>query len=281
VSALYYEQVAHAFDQAAANYDDLYQNNPIMAWMRAESLTLLKATFPPGSRLIEVGCGTGDEALAMSDSGRRVVATDLSPAMIETARHKAEASGKPDVTWHVLPAGRLADLVQCYGEPAFDGAYSSFGALNCEPQLAEVAVALGRLLRPGAWLVCSVMSRWCAWEIGWGLLHLRPRQALRRIGAGWIGAGLASPQETLSVPVQFYNPGAFATAFAPWFTLRRIRGLPVAVPPPDLGRSMAAHPVLFRRLKKLDRAARDRSPFCALGDHFVVALQRSALPGDS
>jgi hypothetical protein len=33
----YYEQVSRAFDQAARNYDELYQSNSIMAWMRAES----------------------------------------------------------------------------------------------------------------------------------------------------------------------------------------------------------------------------------------------------
>ncbi|MGD8624485.1 MAG: class I SAM-dependent methyltransferase [Anaerolineae bacterium] len=270
----HYLQVARAFDQAAENYDTLYRTNPVMAWLRRESLAVLQATFPPGSRLLEIGCGTGEEALALGRAGYRVVATDISPAMIETARAKAGA-GQDNVTWRVLPAGRLAGLLDNHGPDNFDGAYASFGALNCEPDLAPTLEALAHLLRPGAALVCSVMNRWCAWEIAWGLLHLRPRQAFRRLGKGWHDAGLASPEGRLAVPTRYYSPHDLTRLCRPHFRARLVRGLPVLLPPPYLAHLVARHPAFFAGIKKLERHLRDRFPFRAWGDHFLIVLEKA------
>ncbi len=274
MSQFNYRQVSQAFDRAAQGYDGLYQANPLMAWMRRESLAALRSTFPPGGTLLEVGCGTGDEALALSRCGHRIVATDISPAMIRLAQAKAQTEGAGDVTWCVLPAGELEDLIEGYGPGSFDGAYASFGSLNCEPRLDQVAAALGRLLRPGASLVCSVMNRWCAWEMGWNLLRLRARQAVRRLDRGWVQAGLASPAGTLSVPVRYYSPRGFARRFAPCFRVRKVRGLPVLLPPPYLTSWYERHPAAFSYLEALEHRLRDRFPFNSLGDHFLMVMVR-------
>jgi ubiquinone/menaquinone biosynthesis C-methylase UbiE len=278
----YYTEISQAFDGAARNYDALYQANPVMAWMRNESLDALLTAFAPGSRLLEIGCGTGDEAIALSRAGYRVVATDISAGMIEAARTKAQKLGPGEVTWQVLAAGRLADLLGDYGPASFDGAYASFGALNCEPELAPVFDALARLLRPGAALVCSVMNRWCAWEIGWELLHLHPRRAFRRLGKGWLMAGLASPDGSLPVPVLYYTPHGLERVFAPQFRMQAAFGLPVLLPPPYLAHLLDRHPALFSRLQRIERLLRDRSPFHALGDHFLlVAIRTGQAPASS
>jgi SAM-dependent methyltransferase len=269
-----YRRALDAFDRAAPTYDALYQASGAMAWLRRESLAVLQATFPLRSRLLEIGCGTGDEALALSRLGYQVVATDISPGMTGRARAKTQ-HGELPVTWLVLPAGELGSLLQDYGPGAFDGAYCSFGALNCEPHLDRVASALAGLLGPGASLVCSVMNRWCGWEIAWGLLHLRPRQAFRRLRREWIEAGLASPDGGGAVPVRYYTPRTFARAFEPYFRLRSLRGLPVLLPPPYLDAFWHRHPGLMARLEGADRRWRGRWPFSALGDHLLINLERT------
>ena len=270
----FYDRISGAFDQAAGTYDEVYQANRVMAWMRQESLATLRHTFKPGSRLLEVGCGTGEEALALSREHYTIVATDLSPAMIETARAKARASGNDRVTWLDLPAGRLADLPADAGPAPFDGAFSSFGALNCEPDLDRVAHGLHRLLCPGAKLVCSVMNRFCAWEIAWGLVHLRPKQAFRRLAGSWIEAGLASPEGRLTVASRYYGPRGFARAFAPHFRLQRVRAFPVLIPPPYLSHLWDRAPTLFARLENSERRLSALFPFSHLGDHSLLVLTR-------
>jgi ubiquinone/menaquinone biosynthesis C-methylase UbiE len=271
----YYRQVSRAFDHAAPTYDDLYQQNQVMAWMRTESLAALRGAFPPNSHLLEIGCGTGEEAMALSQAGYRIVATDISPAMIHAARAKAEATGVTGTTWRVLPAGQLSQLAQDYEPAYFDGAYSSYGALNCEPQLEQLAIALAGLLQPGAPLVCSVMNRWCAWEIGWSLVHLRPREAFRRLGREWVQAGLSAQAHRLTVPTRYYGPRSFARAFAPYFQLRSVRGLPVFLPPPYLDHLLDRFPALFSRLERIERHLQTRFPFHSLGDHFQVTMIRA------
>jgi SAM-dependent methyltransferase len=266
--------VAGAFDQAAGTYDDLYQANPVMAWLRRESLAALQQAFEPGSRLLEIGCGTGEEALALAQAGYQVVATDISPAMIEAARAKAQPAHGGQVTWLALPAGRLATVEDSYGTGAFDGAYASFGALNCEPDLAPVADALARLLKPGAHLVSSVMNRACAWEIGWGLAHLRPGEAFRRLRQGWLDAGLESPDGRLTVPTRYYSPRSFARAFEPDFRTILVRALPVLLPPPYLDHLLKRHGSLFARLEAWERRLRDHFPWSSLGDHTLMILAR-------
>ncbi len=147
----HYEAVKQAFNQAATTYDELATDNPIMAWMRRESLAVLAATLPEEGLILEIGCGTGEEALALARQGYRVVATDISPAMIEVSRTKDVGAR---VSWHVLPAGKLGELLRPFGKAAFGGAYASFGAMNCEPQVDQVAAGSGdmRYLFPQVWL---------------------------------------------------------------------------------------------------------------------------------
>jgi hypothetical protein len=138
-----------------------------------------------------------------------------------------------------------------------------------------VASGLARLLPPGAALVCSVMTRCCAWEIGWGLVHLRPGEAFRRLRGDWVQAGLAAPEGRLTVPTRYYSPRSFAQALAPHFRLRSARGLPVLLPPPYLAHLVAGHPDAFGRLERLERRVRDHYPFHSLGDHALLVLERT------
>jgi len=58
-----------AFDSVAADYDGARGNNDLIQDMRREMWRWLDATFAPASRLIDLGCGTGLDAIRMA--GRR------------------------------------------------------------------------------------------------------------------------------------------------------------------------------------------------------------------
>ncbi|WP_242346615.1 class I SAM-dependent methyltransferase [Anaeromyxobacter terrae] len=59
--------------------------------------------------VLDVGCGTGENALHLASLGRRVVGVDGSPAAIEGARQKAAERGLP-VAFHVADALQLGRL---------------------------------------------------------------------------------------------------------------------------------------------------------------------------
>src|SRR5438552_1940523 len=81
---------AQAFDEAANRYDADAAANPMMRWLRRESLRRLLKSFKPGDFVLEIGCGTGDEALALARRGVRMLATDASDEMIKVVRRKKE-----------------------------------------------------------------------------------------------------------------------------------------------------------------------------------------------
>jgi SAM-dependent methyltransferase len=150
------------FDATAARYDADTQANRVLVHLRARLFQQLRTAFPPGSKLIEIGSGTGAEAARLaSERGCRIALVDVSPRLLERAAAKVRAA-RPEglLGAHLLAAGSVGDLVTLYGRAFFDGAYSSLGPLNCEPSLAPVADGVAALVRTGGVVVLSIMNRW-------------------------------------------------------------------------------------------------------------------------
>jgi ubiquinone/menaquinone biosynthesis C-methylase UbiE len=271
----YYSTLKKSFDELAPSYDDHCDSNLMMKWMRQESLSVLLETFPPSSRLLEIGCGTGEEAWALSQRGFRIVATDISPAMVEMSKSKHPGSTETEIEFLELAAGDLGELVSRFGEGGFDGAYSSFGSLNCEPNLDPIVASLAALVRPGGHLVCSIMSQFCLWETIWYLLNLRPRMAARRWSGSWVPVALTTPDGSHTVPVRYYRPGSFARLLKPYFTKEKVIGLPVLLPPPYASALSERFPRTFVRLEKLERRVREAYPLHGWGDHFLTVMRRT------
>src|SRR5215472_3839917 len=152
-----------AFDSVAADYDGPRGNNALIQDMRAEMWRWLDATFAPGARLIDIGCGTGLDAIRMARLGHHVAATDWSPQMVHRTHERAEREGLTSRV-QALAIG-AHELCRLEGEGAYDGAYSNLGPLNCVPDLAAVARECERLIRPGGALLFTVIGRVCPWEI--------------------------------------------------------------------------------------------------------------------
>ena len=243
-----------------------------MAYMRSVSLGVLGSSFASGQRILELGCGTGEEAIALGRQGVCVWATDVSSQMVRITSEKAAAAGLPQgLHARQLAAGQIGVLVDELGEGAFDGAYASFGVLNGEPDLHLVGRALTRLIRPGGLLVTSVMNRFYPVEVAWYLAHVRPSQAVRR----WRGVTMAhvSPELSVRVPTWYYTPRTFARAF-PAFRQVHCRALTLLLPPPFAAHVWHRFPGLTRRLALWEERLAGRWPFAALGDHFLVVLER-------
>src|SRR4029079_11491503 len=109
---------AAAFDAVAADFDRRFRPWLSVAKQRRAVRSELKAAFPPGGRLIELGGGTGDDALWLTHHGRRVLVTDASPAMCAIA--DAKLAGSPGSEALCVDAEKLdsfaADRIAA-GEP--------------------------------------------------------------------------------------------------------------------------------------------------------------------
>jgi hypothetical protein len=56
------QETGRAFTRVAGYYDGPAGNNAVIQRMRTKMWQTLMATFPAGSRLLELGCGTGIDA---------------------------------------------------------------------------------------------------------------------------------------------------------------------------------------------------------------------------
>jgi len=193
--------------------------------MREKMWQTLTGTFPAGSRLLDLGCGTGIDAAYLADRGYSVMATDWSPAMVERTRARlTEHRLEKQASARVLG---IHELDQLSGEQ-FDGIYSDLGPLNCAPDLAATARACAALLRPGGRIVASVIGRVCPWEVGYYAAHRDWRRAFLR----WTGDAVAVPLEGGTVWTRYYTPRRFYAPFARDFYFDCLPGTahPVAAP---------------------------------------------------
>lgn len=100
---------AAAFDPWAPGYDAEFTESVTGRALRATVWHHLGGLFQPGQRVLELGCGTGEDAVWLACRGVEVHATDASPAMLEVAGRKAVASGVADrISFAPLNLARIA-----------------------------------------------------------------------------------------------------------------------------------------------------------------------------
>ena len=263
---------AAAFDAVAPVYDRLTVH-PLGRWLRGRVHERLADAFPAGSRVLELGCGTGEDAAWLARRGVRVTALDASPGMLDEARRKVEAAGvRQLVTLCRIDLDRLpeAGFEPLLDGDLFDGAFSNFGALNCLGDRRRLGVALADAVRPGGRLILVVMARFCLFETLFHLLRARPRVATRR----WRDGRPAHAGGDARLRVDYPSPRRLTGDLGPAFARIDCRGLGVVLPPTDLRHVVDRWPRLFERLEPVDRRL-SRWPGAGLvADHYVLELRR-------
>lgn len=101
---------------------------------------------PPGQRTLEIGSGEGRIARELTDLGHHVMATDVSPNLLEAAEqaHSAAAYRRADATRLPFPADSFDRVV-------------AYNMLMDVPDMAAAVREAGRVLEPGGVLTISVV----------------------------------------------------------------------------------------------------------------------------
>jgi ubiquinone/menaquinone biosynthesis C-methylase UbiE len=237
-----------AFDRVAAQYDEVWTNSSVGRAQRDHVWREIDPLFLAGDRILDIGCGTGEDAAHFAARGVLVDAVDASPAMIEQARRRGGFVAS------VLRAEEMAEI-----DGRYDGAISNFGVLNCVADWPAFARTLAALVRPGGTVAICVIGRFCAWETIYYATRLQLGKAFRRV-RGTAGS-------SLGVRVRYRSVREF---HAPEFELRAWVGIGLFVPPSyvRLPRGMV------RLLAALDRVCGNFPLLRALADHRLLLFTR-------
>jgi ubiquinone/menaquinone biosynthesis C-methylase UbiE len=149
----------YGWDKAAASYEEYWAQQLAPARDRLFAL----AALGPGSRVLDVACGTGLVTFRAADAvgaGGRVVATDISGAMVEHVREQAAIRGATQVT-----ACRCdAEALQLGEDDAFDVALCALGLMYVVEPVRALQQMYGAL-RDGGRIVVAVWGprASCGW----------------------------------------------------------------------------------------------------------------------
>lgn len=260
---------SQAFDPLATTYDEAFTYSPIAQYLRAQVHARLNHHFQAGDHVLELGCGTGEDALYLASRGIHVTATDVSDQMLDVTR--AKTADNPLVTTAKLDLRNLPSSDYQLPTTSYSGVYSNFGPLNCLDDWRPLAAWLGERVKPGGVVGLGVMSPICLWEIGWHGLHGDLRTATRR----WRKTTTFQPDDsTAPIPIQYPSIRRLTRDFAPHFRRVHVQGIGLFLPPSDAFGVIEKRPRLMQRLMNLERRFTKFSQLAIFADHYWIEFER-------
>ena len=258
---------AAAFDEAAAAYDADFTATTAGGWLRESVWSRLTPFVSPGMHALDLGCGTGDDALWLARNGCHVTAADGSPAMLQQVAAKAAQSNLEGAVG-TMRLDLNAPFASAPFAQSFDLVMSNFGAINCVDDLPLLGRKVAAWVKPGGTLALIFMGRFCAWETAYYVARL-DRKALRR----WSGRAAASVgRET--VEVRYWSRAEMVRALGPSFRLVAVHGIGTLLPPSYLFHWVERRPRLFSRFARWERQASHMWPLSRMGDHTLIISTR-------
>lgn len=162
-----------------SGFDKAYEGTP--PWdigrPQREIIQLESAGEIRGS-VLDVGCGTGENALYLAERGHEVWGADSAPAAIERAKAKALQRGI-NATFHLLDALHLEGLGRTFDTVIDTGLFHVFS----DEDRPRFVLSLGAVLRLGG---DYFMISFSDLEPGsWGPRHVSQAEIRAAFGAGW------------------------------------------------------------------------------------------------
>ena len=262
---------ATAFDAAANGYDRDFTHSPAGNLQRKRVWHYLRPVLKriSGQDVLELNCGTGEDALLFARLGFRVQACDISPLMVETARQKAAAASiNPSPVFRVAS---FAGTGAAFGNQKFHLAFSDFGGINCIPpeEVKLLAQQLKDMLHPLSECVFVVMGKNCIFENLFFALTKNKAQLGRRKSGGPLMAKVGER----AIPVWYYSPRRFRKLFSEYFYPVSTRPVGLLIPPGCMQGWFASHPLLLKIMYSAEKVFSLLPGMALYSDHYFIRLK--------
>lgn len=260
-----------AFDTIANNYDASFTYRVIGTAQRNVVWNYLEESLPKTGELniLELNCGTGEDALWFAKRGQKVLATDISEKMLEITQEKIIKAGLLSQIQTLQIDINKIDKVPI--QEKFDLVFSNFGGMNCISfnEMGNLPSEIKKLLNPDGRLVMVIMPGFCFWETIYFLLKFDFRKAFRRFSDDGTIAKLNGNE----IRTFYFSPGKMKKLFGQNFEVVTVKPVGFFIPPSYLDSFFSSKPKSFNILKKLEQSINGFGFLAGYSDHYLIDLQ--------
>jgi ubiquinone/menaquinone biosynthesis C-methylase UbiE len=250
------------YNEQAHSYDDDLARGHLAVKIREHLQKKLAKNFKKEEHILEIGCGTGTDAIFIAEKGIFVTAIDPSKKMLEIAKRKVTDSGTG--THIELINVRGEDIIKLQNQ-VFTGAYSNFNALNHLEDLKKFSMDLASILQPKSKVYIVMLNKMCFIESFMHLLLLKPILAYKK---------LTDRQATLSVKLKLFFPRRVKEIFSAHFDTVSITGFGIFIPPDNFSRLYRRLKVFFNIAGLFEVIISSVYPFYSFCDHYLIEMEK-------
>ena len=261
-------KAAEAFSKQSKVFDAIYGGDDIVFYKRQRVREHVLKYIRPESSILELNCGTGEDAIFFAQRGHNVHATDISSGMLTKLMIKTQES---DCSKKIsFEQCSFTDLNSLKNKGPFDHIFSNFGGLNCTGELDKVLRPFSSLLKSGGCVTLVIISKFCLWET---LLLFKGKfeTAFRRF---FSANGRKANVEGTQFKCWYYSSGYIKKQLKRDFEVINIEGLCTLVPPSYIEGFSKKYPQLFNFLKDRERKWAAKWPWKYIGDYYIISLKK-------
>lgn len=257
--------MSNNFDKAAKKYDATFTHSEIGKAQRERVYHFLRHEINGKSTLniLELNCGTGEDAIYLSNLGHHVIATDISSEMIAEAKAKSSSIQfkQQDIT--TLSSETFSEK--------FDLIFSNFGGLNClsKQQLKAFVDISETLLQPNGKLIFVIMPKHCLWERFYFFMKGEFKKMNRRKSKQTVDANV----DGVKVPTWYFNPSELKVIANKKYKLKLLNPIGISIPPSYLEPFFSSKKRFLNLLINLEKWL-SSSFWSKYADHYIISFQK-------
>jgi ubiquinone/menaquinone biosynthesis C-methylase UbiE len=264
-------RMAAPFDHIASTYDSVFTQSAIGQLQRKQVWRYLEQITPElrGLEILELNCGTGEDAVLFSEKGFNIVATDVSEEMLKVTQQKAhQFSMQNKISSHYLD---LDSFDETLFDKKFDLVFSNFGGLNCiNPEsLKKLLQKLPHILNPKGRFVAVIMPKFCLWESLYFLARFQFKNVFRR----WRQDEVLADLHGMFVKTWYFRPSQIKTWSSQNFSMVSRKPVGFALPPSYLEKFFERKKRLLFGLNIMEKKLFNVSLLSGMADHFIIDLK--------
>ena len=251
-----------SFDLAAKEYDAQFSHTRIGKVQRSQVWERInKIDLHENSSILEINCGTGEDANVWFSKKHQILATDISKEMIGVAKNKF-----PHIQFKQLDINAINTI-----DTKFDIVFSNFGGLNClsKNDLSKFILQTKEKLTKDGKLIMVIMGKKCIWDN----LFLFIKGNWKQLGRRNTNLPLDINVDGQNVYTWYYSPKQITNIASEHFNFIAQSPIGLHIPPSYLSKFFRNKPITVAFLAFLDKVF-SFSFLSDFSDHYFITFSK-------